>query len=137
MCCCLALAVVLIGATALFGTGPRDADNTLVARLQLQIGGLGFQPLEVIKVLLVVFLAALPNSVSHYWVDVAYYAGFGLLLMVYLFLSLYCCLLFHLKVETDQAELRISALASNGSRGCGECARLSSDRCRDGQTGSS
>jgi transglutaminase-like putative cysteine protease len=28
---------------------------------------------------------------------------FGLLLIVYLFLSLYCCLLFHLKVETDHA----------------------------------
>ncbi|HEV7298587.1 MAG TPA: DUF3488 and transglutaminase-like domain-containing protein [Tepidisphaeraceae bacterium] len=28
---------------------------------------------------------------------------FGLLLIAYLFLSLYCCLLFHLKVETDHA----------------------------------
>src|SRR5687767_1943843 len=28
---------------------------------------------------------------------------FGILLIVYLFLSLYCCLLFHLKVETDRA----------------------------------
>jgi protein-glutamine gamma-glutamyltransferase len=28
---------------------------------------------------------------------------FGLILIVYLFLSLYCCLLFHLKVETDAA----------------------------------
>ena len=28
---------------------------------------------------------------------------FGLMLVVYLFLSLYCCLLFHLKVETDAA----------------------------------
>ncbi len=28
---------------------------------------------------------------------------FGLLLMIYLFLSLYCCLLFHLKVESDAA----------------------------------
>src|SRR5688572_814886 len=28
---------------------------------------------------------------------------FGVLLVVYLFLSLYCCLLFHLKVETDSA----------------------------------
>ncbi len=28
---------------------------------------------------------------------------FGLVLVVYLFLSLYCCLLFHLKVETDRA----------------------------------
>jgi transglutaminase-like putative cysteine protease len=33
--------------------------------------------------------------------------AFGLLLMVYLFLSLYCCLLFHLKVETDQARAAI------------------------------
>lgn len=29
---------------------------------------------------------------------------FGLLLVAYLFLSLYCCLLFHLKVETDSAK---------------------------------
>jgi transglutaminase-like putative cysteine protease len=29
--------------------------------------------------------------------------AFGLLLVAYLFLSLYCCLLFHLKVETDRA----------------------------------
>src|SRR5688500_7924318 len=28
---------------------------------------------------------------------------FGVLLVIYLFLSLYCCLLFHLKVETDAA----------------------------------
>ncbi|QOV91191.1 transglutaminase TgpA family protein [Humisphaera borealis] len=28
---------------------------------------------------------------------------FGILLLLYLFLSLYCCLLFHLKVETDKA----------------------------------
>src|SRR3954467_7113547 len=33
--------------------------------------------------------------------------AFGLLLIVYLFLSLYCCLLFHLKVETDQARAAI------------------------------
>lgn len=30
--------------------------------------------------------------------------AFGLVLIAYLFLSLYCCLLFHLKVETDQAK---------------------------------
>lgn len=29
---------------------------------------------------------------------------FGILLVIYLFLSLYCCLLFHLKVETDHAK---------------------------------
>ncbi len=32
---------------------------------------------------------------------------FGLLLIIYLFLSLYCCLLFHLKVETDFAKSAI------------------------------
>src|SRR4051794_17700535 len=32
---------------------------------------------------------------------------FGLLLIAYLFLSLYCCLLFHLKVETDHAKAAI------------------------------
>ena len=31
---------------------------------------------------------------------------FGVLLIVYLFLSLYCCLLFHLKVESDHAKGR-------------------------------
>lgn len=33
---------------------------------------------------------------------------FGLLMAIYLFLSLYCCLLFHLKVETDNARAAIS-----------------------------
>src|SRR5215212_7397025 len=32
---------------------------------------------------------------------------FGLMLVVWLFLSLYCCLLFHLKVETDEARKAI------------------------------
>src|SRR4051794_27792807 len=32
---------------------------------------------------------------------------FGILLITYLFLSLYCCLLFHLKVETDHARAAI------------------------------
>src|SRR5207253_10239646 len=34
---------------------------------------------------------------------------FGILLIVYLFLSLYCCLLFHLKVESDAAREAIAA----------------------------
>ncbi len=33
---------------------------------------------------------------------------FGLMFIAYLFLSLYCCLLFHLKVETDQARAAIA-----------------------------
>src|SRR5438874_2387715 len=33
---------------------------------------------------------------------------FGILLIVYLFLSLYCCLLFHLKVESDHAKAAIA-----------------------------
>src|SRR5436305_29564 len=33
---------------------------------------------------------------------------FGVLLIVYLFLSLYCCLLFHLKVESDHAKVAIA-----------------------------
>jgi len=32
---------------------------------------------------------------------------FGAILIVYLFLSLYCCLLFHLKVETDHAKVAL------------------------------
>jgi len=39
--------------------------------------------------------------------------GFGLLFIAYLFLSLYCCLLFHLKVETDEAK---AALAPSVAR---------------------
>ena len=34
--------------------------------------------------------------------------GFGLLMIAYLFLSLYCCLLFHLKVESDYAQSAIA-----------------------------
>src|SRR5881227_2149548 len=33
---------------------------------------------------------------------------FGLILIIYLFLSLYCCLLFHLKVESDHAKAAIA-----------------------------
>ena len=33
---------------------------------------------------------------------------FGLLLVAYLFLSLYCCLLFHLKIESDHAKAAIA-----------------------------
>ncbi|HEY7089384.1 MAG TPA: DUF3488 and transglutaminase-like domain-containing protein, partial [Tepidisphaeraceae bacterium] len=36
-----------------------------------------------------------------------YSLAFGLLFILYLFLSLYCCLLFHLKVETDHAKQAI------------------------------
>ena len=38
---------------------------------------------------------------------------FGLILIIYLFLSLYCCLLFHLKVETDRAKKAIGVLEKN------------------------
>jgi transglutaminase-like putative cysteine protease len=48
---------------------------------------------------LLLMVAASINTVSLW---------FGLLLILYLFLSLYCCLLFHLKVETDGVK---SALA--------------------------
>ena len=34
---------------------------------------------------------------------------FGILFIAYLFLSLYCCLLFHLKVETDEAKKSLGA----------------------------
>src|SRR5205814_9143634 len=33
---------------------------------------------------------------------------FGIMLIAYLFLSLYCCLLFHLKVESDHAKVAIA-----------------------------
>ena len=35
---------------------------------------------------------------------------FGIVLIVYLFLSLYCCLLFHLKVESDHAKAAIAMM---------------------------
>jgi transglutaminase-like putative cysteine protease len=38
---------------------------------------------------------------------------FGLLFVVYLFLSLYCCLLFHLKVETDTARAASGSNVAN------------------------
>lgn len=42
---------------------------------------------------------------------------FGLLLVVYLFLSLYCCLLFHLKAETDLAKAAMPVPAEKISPG--------------------
>jgi hypothetical protein len=42
---------------------------------------------------------------------------FGLLFVVYLFLSLYCCLLFHLKVETDAARLASGVPETNAKPG--------------------
>jgi uncharacterized membrane protein YesL len=55
---------------------------------------------------------------------------FGLMLIAYLFLSLYCCLLFHLKVETDQARALISVPATRSIRGrCGRISDTSRDRC--------
>jgi Ca2+/Na+ antiporter len=43
--------------------------------------------------------------------------GFGLLFIVYLFLSLYCCLLFHLKVETDDARAAMPTIAARYGEG--------------------
>ncbi len=42
---------------------------------------------------------------------------FGLMFIAYLFLSLYCCLLFHLKVETDQAKVAIGIPSSGHYHG--------------------
>jgi hypothetical protein len=43
--------------------------------------------------------------------------GFGVLFIVYLFLSLYCCLLFHLKVETDEAKAALSLSVARWGEG--------------------
>jgi transglutaminase-like putative cysteine protease len=50
---------------------------------------------------------------------------FGLLFITYLFLSLYCCLLFHLKVDTDAARAAMELPADEGP--------LSPQRLRDDQ----
>jgi protein-glutamine gamma-glutamyltransferase len=41
---------------------------------------------------------------------------FGVLLLIYLFVSLYCCLLFHLKVETDAAKALLANALHSSSR---------------------
>jgi transglutaminase-like putative cysteine protease len=43
--------------------------------------------------------------------------GFGLLFIVYLFLSLYCCLLFHLKVESDEAKAALGPTVAKWGEG--------------------
>src|SRR5579859_6921197 len=63
-----------------------------LVKLWEQRGNRDWAQLLVLSLLLMV--AALMNTASLW---------FGLLLAVYLFLSLYCCLLFHLKVEADIA----------------------------------
>ena len=55
---------------------------------------------------------------------------FGLLLVGYLFLSLYCCLLFHLKVETDAAK-RVMGLRDDRP---GDLRRLRQDQRRLGSS---
>lgn len=65
-------------------------------------GNRDFAQLLVLSLLLMV--AAAINSTS---------LGFGLLMFVYLVLSVYCCLLFHLKVEADHAR---EALAIPGDK---------------------
>jgi transglutaminase-like putative cysteine protease len=43
--------------------------------------------------------------------------GFGILFICYLFLSLYCCLLFHLKVESDEAKAALGPEISRWGEG--------------------
>jgi hypothetical protein len=64
-----------------------------VVKLWEQRGNRDYAQLLVLSLLLMV--AASINTASLL---------FGMLLLAYLFLSLYCCLLFHLKVETDAAK---------------------------------
>ncbi len=67
-----------------------------LVKLFEQRGNRDFAQLLVLSLLLMV--AASINTAS---------LAFGVLLIAYLFLSLYCCLLFHLKVETDHARTAI------------------------------
>lgn len=69
-----------------------------LVKLYEQRGNRDWAQLLVLSLLLMV--AALMNTASMW---------FGLLLVVYLFLSLYCCLLFHLKVEADAATAALPA----------------------------
>jgi len=64
-----------------------------LVKLWEQRGNRDFGQVLVLSVLLMV--AASINTASLL---------FGLLLVVYLFIALYCCLLFHLKIETDAAK---------------------------------
>ena len=43
---------------------------------------------------------------------------FGVMLIAYLFLSLYCCLLFHLKIESDHAKAAIAIAETNRLNPC-------------------
>jgi hypothetical protein len=43
--------------------------------------------------------------------------GFGVLFIIYLFLSLYCCLLFHLKVESDEAKTALGPAIAKWGEG--------------------
>ena len=54
---------------------------------------------QLIVLSLLLMVAAAINTAS---------LAFGLMFIAYLFLSLYCCLLFHLKVETDHAKVAIT-----------------------------
>ena len=49
---------------------------------------------------------------------------FGLMFIAYLFLSLYCCLLFHLKVETDTARAALASSAALVARSAGSSTPL-------------
>jgi protein-glutamine gamma-glutamyltransferase len=64
-----------------------------IVKLYEQRGNRDYAQLLVLSLLLMV--AASINTASLI---------FGIMLIAYLFLSLYCCLLFHLKVETDSAK---------------------------------
>jgi transglutaminase-like putative cysteine protease len=67
-----------------------------IVKLYEQRGNRDYAQLLVLSLLLMV--AASINTASLI---------FGVMLIAYLFLSLYCCLLFHLKVETDSAKAAI------------------------------
>src|SRR4051812_16033293 len=67
-----------------------------LVKLFEQRGNRDYSQLLVLSLLLMV--AAAINTAS---------LAFGILFFCYLFLSLYCCLLFHLKVETDHAKSAI------------------------------
>jgi hypothetical protein len=102
----VANATTLLGVLVLFSMLRRGADK-------MQIIGEFLVLLQIIKLyeqranrdyaqlLILSLLLMVSSSISTASVF------FGIMLIIYLFLSLYCCLLFHLKVETDYAKRAI------------------------------
>jgi hypothetical protein len=101
------LALLYVGTQFRLGNTPVQVIGHFLVLLQLvklyeQRGNRDYAQLLVLSLLLMV--AASINTASLL---------FGMLLIAYLFVSLYCCLLFHLKVESDLARAAIAIREEN------------------------